>query len=68
MKRLFKVSQPGRDLRYFESRQAAKDYIETTYTAGTKSCTARIHRGPDHWKGETDGSYSQTPSSKKTEW
>ncbi len=60
MKRLFKVG----DI-YFETREAAKEHLLKHGLT-----RAYIRRGPDHWRGETDGTSVQTPSSKKdpSEW
>lgn len=62
MKRLFRIFFKGEDV-HFDSRQAAKDFQKAEGLKGVV-----IHRGPDHWKGETDGSFTQTPSSKKGTW
>jgi hypothetical protein len=60
--KLFYVFFRGRDV-YFESRQEAKDFVKAHGLKGPQ-----IHRGPDHWRGETDGTYTQTPSSKGGAW
>ncbi len=43
---------------YFPTRGECKDYMRAIGRHLT------IHRGPDHWRGETDGTFTQTVSSK----
>ena len=48
-KRLFRVFFKGEDV-HFESRQQAKAFVRMHGLKGVA-----IHRGPDHWKGQSDG-------------
>ena len=59
MKRLFSLLFKG-EKTYFISRSKAKNFKENKALKDVK-----IRRGPDHWKGESDGTFTQTSSSKK---
>lgn len=50
--RLFKVCIPAGEDQFFADRAEAKRLRELT-----KGAT--LHRGPDHWRGETDGTSIQ---------
>ena len=55
--RLFKVCAPGARVQFFQRKVDAK-------VARDATPNAKLHRGPDHGRGESDGSFTQTASSK----
>lgn len=61
-RRLFQVFFKGQE-HYFQSKQMAKRFGREQGLKGVI-----VHRGPDHWRGESDGTSKQTPSSKGAEW
>ena len=56
--KLFKVFFQGKD-HFFSDKPAAKEFGRERGLKGVV-----VHRGPDHWRGESDGTSTQTPSSK----
>lgn len=61
MKRLFKVVNPDGSTSYFEKKEAAKSWrnIQRLRFFGVKGVSINsivVRRGPDHWRGETEGS------------
>jgi hypothetical protein len=57
--KLFRVFFKGED-HFFQSKQAAKEFGREHGLKG-----AVVHRGPDHWRGQSDGTSVQTKSSKR---
>ena len=55
--KLYKVCSPGKRVQFFDKKVEAK--VARDATPGST-----LHRGPDHGRGETDGSYTLTPTSK----
>ena len=62
MRHLFKIQLKGAEPIYFCTRDQAKRWMQSE---GLRAKDVKINRGPDHWKGETDGSFVNTPSSKR---
>jgi hypothetical protein len=62
MKKLFRVSFKGQDF-FFDDKMKAKFFGREN---GLKGII--VHRGPDHNLGQTDGTSSNTPSTKKKGW
>ena len=60
--KLFRVYFQGQD-HFFDSKIKAKRF---GFNHGLKDIV--VHRGPDHWRGESDGTSVQMSSSKGTEW
>ncbi len=58
-KRLFRIFFKGEDY-HFNSRQGAKNFLAAH---GLKD--VKIHRGPDHHKGPTDGTSVQMVGRKR---
>ena len=56
--KLFRVFFKGRD-HFFQHKIAAKKF---GFTHGLKGMV--VHRGPAHWRGQSDGTSNQTVSSK----
>ncbi len=56
--KLYRVSFQGQD-HFFQRKTDAKEFARKHGLKGTV-----VHRGPDHWRGESDGTSKQTASSK----
>ncbi len=57
--KLFRVVFQGQD-HFFQSKRVAKEFGRKHGLKGVV-----VHRGPDHWRGPSDGTSKQTPSSKR---
>lgn len=58
--KLFRVFFKGQD-HFFQDKQAAKNFGREQGLKG-----AVVHRGPDHWRGQSDGTSVQIKSSKRS--
>ena len=58
--KLYRVFFKGQD-HFFQRKTEAKKFGLKHGLKGTV-----IHRGPDHWRGESDGTSKQTASSKRS--
>ncbi len=58
--KLYRVFFQGQD-HFFQSKRRAKEFGRKHGLKGVV-----IHRGPDHWRDESDGTSKQTASSKRT--
>lgn len=57
--KLYRVFFQGKD-HFFQSKTLAKKFGRDNGLMGVV-----VHRGPDHWRGESDGTSKQTASSKR---
>lgn len=64
---LFKVIVPGQgwNPQYYPNKAEAKKARNHEINRGGH---AMVCRGPDHWRGPSDGTSTQTKSSKRIEW
>lgn len=60
--KLYRVFFQGQD-HFFQSKMAAKEFGRKH---GLKGMV--VYRGPDHWRGQSDGTSTQTPSPKQGGW
>lgn len=58
-RRLFRVFFQGRNY-FFQHKQLAKAFGQERGLMGVV-----VHRGPDHWRGESNGTSKKTRSSKR---
>ncbi len=57
--KLYRVFFQGQD-HFFDKKFEAKDFGRAHGLKGVV-----IHRGPDHWRGQSDGTSTRTASSKR---
>jgi hypothetical protein len=59
-RKLFRVFFQGQD-HFFQNKEAAKKFAQDNGLKGVV-----VHRGPDHWRGTSDGTSKRTRGSRST--